>query len=116
MMLHQELGHFLNQWFKIYFTLEQKSKQLWTASWWVHKILLEVWWQNEHKNAFSSNHLNNCPEDCRDVSDEQGERFQDDIKAIGERYQGRWDNRMTADYSQSLKREKPQQNYSRKSR
>ena len=43
--------------------------------------------------------------DCSDVSDEQEERFQQDIKKIEERYQGRWDKRMMVDYWWSIKRD-----------
>ena len=51
-----------------------------------------------------------------DVSDEQGERFHQDIKVMEERYQGRWDIKMMADYCWNLKRDEPDIEHSRKSR
>ncbi|GBM72637.1 hypothetical protein AVEN_238222-1 [Araneus ventricosus] len=39
------------------------------------------------------------------VSDEQGERFHQDIKEMERRYQGRWDVNMMADYCWCLKRD-----------
>ena len=37
------------------------------------------------------------------MSDEQGERFPQNIKTMEEHYQGRWDNQMMADYCWSIK-------------
>ena len=54
--------------------------------------------------------------DFGDVSDEQDERFHQDIKIMEERYQGRWYIKMMADYCWNLKREVPYSNHSRKSR
>ena len=39
------------------------------------------------KVHFLHNHLDRVPENCGDVSDEQGERFHQDIKEIETRYQ-----------------------------
>ena len=50
-------------------------------------------------------HLDNFPDNCGDYSDEQGERFHQDIKTMEERYQGRWDHHMMADYCWSLERD-----------
>ena len=38
------------------------------------------------------------PENLGYVSEEQGERFHQNIKMMEERYQGRWDSHMMADY------------------
>ena len=50
-----------------------------------------------------------------DTSEEQGERFHQDIKTMEDRYQGRWDIHMLADYCWSLKRD-CSEIHSRKSR
>ena len=50
------------------------------------------------KIHFLFSHLDRFPEYIGTVSDEQGERFQQDIKAVEQRCQGRWDTHMTADY------------------
>jgi len=57
------------------------------------------------KVHFLHSHLDRFPENCGDVSDEQGERFHQEITLMEERYQGRWDKRMMADYCWSLKRD-----------
>jgi hypothetical protein len=38
-------------------------------------------------------------------SEEQGERFHQDMKDVGRRYQGRWDENMMADYCWSIARD-----------
>ena len=68
------------------------------------------------KVHFLHNHLDRFPENCGDVSDEQGEPFHQDIKEMEARYQGRWDARMMADYCWSIKRDKPDAIHSRQSR
>ena len=67
------------------------------------------------KVHFLHSHLDRFPENCGDVSDEQGEHFHQDIKEMEERYQGRWDITMMSDYCWSLKRD-DEKNYSRQSR
>ena len=57
------------------------------------------------KLHFLHSHLNRFPENLGDVSDEQGERFHQDIKTIEKRYQGRWDQHMMANYCWSLERD-----------
>ena len=49
------------------------------------------------------------------VSDEQGERFHQDLMTVEERYQGRWDRHMLADYCWSIKRDCTERVYKRKS-
>ena len=51
------------------------------------------------KVHFLHKHLDKFLDNCGEVSDEQGERFHQDIKTMEERYQGRWEKRMIADYS-----------------
>lgn len=58
-----------------------------------------------YKLHFLHNHLDRFPENCGDFSDEQGERFHQDIKEMELRYQGRWDVSMMADYCWLLKRD-----------
>ena len=55
------------------------------------------------KIHFLFSHLSSFPENLGSVSDEQGERFHQDIKIMEERYQGRWDVNMMADYRWNLK-------------
>ena len=50
-------------------------------------------------------HIDKFPENLGSMSDEQGERFHQDIKEMEIRYQGRWDAAMMADYCWSLKRD-----------
>ena len=53
-------------------------------------------------------------ENLGDVSEEQGERFDQEIRTIEERYQGRWDSHMMADYCWTLIRDCTEQSHSRK--
>lgn len=50
-------------------------------------------------------HLDKFPENLEDFSEEQDERFYQDLKEIEKRYQGYWDAHMLADYCWCLKRE-----------
>ena len=59
-------------------------------------------------------HLDQFPENLGDVSKEQGERFHQEIKSMVDRYQGRWDTHMMADYCWSLMRDCEQQSHKRK--
>ena len=56
------------------------------------------------KVHFLFNHLEKFPMNLGAVSDEQGERFHQDIKVMETRYQGRWDAHMMADYCWTLLR------------
>ena len=60
-------------------------------------------------------HLDRFPENLGAVSDEQGEWFHQDLKTMEERYQGRWDKNMMAEYCWSIKRECPETVHKRKS-
>lgn len=65
------------------------------------------------KMHFLFSHLDRFPENLGDVSDEQGERFHQDIKEMEIRYQGRWDAVMMADYCWCLKRDNPAAQHTR---
>lgn len=66
------------------------------------------------KLHFLHSHLDKFPKNLGDYSEEQGERFHQDIKIMEERYQGRWDCHMMADYCWTLLRDCPKQNHNRK--
>ena len=67
------------------------------------------------KMHFLSSHLDYFPENCGDYSEEQGERFHQDLRQMEERYQGYWDVNMLADYCWCLKRDLPNSTHKRKS-
>lgn len=67
------------------------------------------------KVHFLHSHLDYFPSNLGDVSEEQGERFHQDIKEIERRYQGRWNVNMIADYCWMLKRDDPERAHRRKS-
>ena len=54
---------------------------------------------------FLNLHLARFPDNLGAMSDEQGERFHQEIKTMETRYQGRWDAAMVADYCWCLKRD-----------
>ena len=57
------------------------------------------------KVHFLQSHLDYFPENLGAVSEEQGERFHQDIKTMEKRYQGQWNVSMMADYCWCLLRE-----------
>lgn len=57
------------------------------------------------KLHFLHSHLDNFPENLGAVSDEQGERFHQDVLTMEKRYQGRWNAKMMAEYVWFLVRE-----------
>ena len=67
------------------------------------------------KIHFLQSQLNFFPKNLGKVSDEQGERFHQDIMAKEKQYQGKWTLSMLADYYWTLKRDVPEANYRRKS-
>lgn len=67
------------------------------------------------KVHFLFSHLNYFPENLGAVSEEQGERFHQDIKEMERRYQGRWSVSMMADYCWMIKRDMPYKTHSKKS-
>lgn len=67
------------------------------------------------KVHFLHSHIDKFPSNLGAVSDEQGERFHQDLRVMEERYQGRWDTHMMADYCWSVMRESPGTPHSRRS-
>jgi len=67
------------------------------------------------KIHFLESHLDFFPENLGEVSDEQGERFHQDILVMEKRCQGEWTSSMLADYCWTLKIDIPEANYWRKS-
>ena len=67
------------------------------------------------KIHFLESHLDFFPENLDEVSDENGERFHQDILAMEKRYQGKSTSSMLADYCWTLKRDVPEAKYRRKS-
>jgi hypothetical protein len=67
------------------------------------------------KVHFLASHLDYFPENLGAVSEEQGERFHQDIKEMEQRYQGRWNVNMMADYCWTLRRDELQAAHKRKS-
>ncbi|GBL83795.1 hypothetical protein AVEN_132680-1 [Araneus ventricosus] len=57
------------------------------------------------KVQFLHSHIDHFPENLGAYSEEQGERFHQDVSDIERRYQGRWDVNMLADYCWMLRRE-----------
>lgn len=66
------------------------------------------------KLHYLHSHIDYFPMNLGDFSEEQGERFHQDIKTMEIRYQGRWDVNMIADYCWSLKRESNEKGVKRK--
>ena len=67
------------------------------------------------KMHYLFSHMDRFPENLGSMSDEQGERFHQDIKEMESRYHGRWDAVMVADYCWTLRRDLPTTQYSRTS-
>jgi hypothetical protein len=63
-------------------------------------MCLKVYFLNAHVDYFSEN--------LGAVSEEQGERFHQDIKEMETRFQGRWNVSMMRDYCWLLHRDDPQ--------
>ena len=59
------------------------------------------------KNSFPPLHLELFPDNCGDVSDENGERFHQGIVAMEKRCQGKWDVSILTDYCWTLARDVP---------
>ena len=68
------------------------------------------------KVHFLFSHLDKFPSNLESVSDEQGERFHQDMRDMEERYQGRWDSNMMADYCWSIARDHPDLKHKRRAR
>ena len=68
------------------------------------------------KVHFLESDLVKFPDNCDDFSDEKEERFHQGLKIMEDRYQGRRDKRMMADYYSSIKRDLSDMQHDRKSR
>ena len=67
------------------------------------------------KMHFLSSHLDYFPDNCGDYSEEQGDRFHQELRQMEERYRGYWDISMLADYCWCLKRDFPNSTHKWKS-
>jgi hypothetical protein len=70
---------------------------------------------NEFKNLFFEFALCFFPENLCALSEEQGERFHQDIKEMERRYQGQWNVSMMGDCCWTLPREIPETSHKMKS-
>jgi len=61
-----------------------------------------------------SSRLSYFPENLNAVSEEEGERFHQDIRKMEQRYQSQWNINMMADYCCMLHGEEPQAVHKRK--
>ena len=68
------------------------------------------------KMHFLHSHLDFFPSNLGEVSDEQGERFHQDIPVIDGRYQGRYDANMMGNFGWYLQRERKSSLYKRKAK
>ena len=68
------------------------------------------------KVHYLHSHLDKFPENLGSCSEEQGERFHQDLKVMEDRYQGRWDEHMMADYCWSITRDCQNIEHCKKSR
>ena len=65
-------------------------------------------WNMSLKRHSLKSHLDYFPKNVNFLSEEQGERFRQDVKEIERRCQGRWNINMLADYCWMLKQEVPE--------
>ena len=65
----------------------------------------KLWARMSVKMHFLRSHLDYFPQNCGDFSEEQGERFHQDIRVMEERFQGRWDVNFLADCRWCFKRD-----------
>jgi len=68
------------------------------------------------KIHFIHSYLDFFPENFGEVSDEQGERFHQDISSMEKRYQGKWNCAMLADYCWTLTIDAPTMEYKRQAK
>jgi hypothetical protein len=67
------------------------------------------------KVHFLDSHFDYFPANLGAVSEQQGERLQQDIKDMERRYEGRWNVSMMPDHCWMLQREVPERLHKRKS-
>ena len=75
-----------------------------------------LWWNMTVKIHFLHSHMDYFPDNLGAVSKEQGERFHQDIKTMGKRYQAYWSKSIMADYCWRLIRECTDTTYSRRAK
>lgn len=117
-------------------TMNEREKEAWTAFRSVteyflgnnkdpnYKAIVETMLENFKKMGcnmsvkvhFLHSHIDYFPENLGHYSEEQGERFHQDIKEMERRYQGRWNETMMADYCWMLRRDSHLQGSARKSK
>ena len=68
------------------------------------------------KMSFLFSHLDFCPLNCGNVSDEHGERFHQEVSAMEHRYTGKWNAAMLGDYCWMMKRDAPETRYHRQAK
>ncbi|KAJ8734609.1 hypothetical protein PYW08_013859 [Mythimna loreyi] len=68
------------------------------------------------KIHFLHSHLIFFPENLGSMSDEQGERFHQDLRIFEERHQRFWDENMLGDYWWSIIKETDSNNYKKKAK
>ena len=68
------------------------------------------------KMHYLFSHMRRLPKNLGPMSDDQGDRFHQDMKEMETRYQGRWDAVMIADYCWTLKRDIPTAEHSSSSK
>jgi len=68
------------------------------------------------KIHFVSYDLDFFQQNCGSVSEEQGERFHQDIAAMEGRYKGKWSPSMLADYCWTLTRDSPNSTVNRQAK
>jgi len=72
-----------------------------------HKVGIMIWWLI----LYNPTKIDFIPENLEAVSDENGERFHQDISTMDNWYQGKWSPRMLDDYCWTLKGDIPQAKY-----
>ena len=68
------------------------------------------------KIHFLHSHFDFFPSNCDNVSDKHGKRFHQDIAVMEQRYQGKWNPSMLADYCWTLARDQSELSYKRKAK
>ena len=79
------------------------------------KTFQELGYNMSTKVHYLHSHFDCFPENLGDASEEQGERFHQDIKEMERRYQGKWSRAMLSDYYWSLQRDEPHAKHKKRS-
>ena len=108
-------GIHLLKWYNIFFGGNHKASNFNKLVMCMLKCFQKLGANMSIKLYYLFSHLDRFPQNLGDFSDEQGERFHKDIKVVQERYQGRWNQHVMADYCWNLLRDYPDVHHSRKS-